>query len=333
MSRWVVRIICAAVAFSALGEGVKADTIADCRTASSAEARLAACSAVIAGRDYPAEQKAIAYRNRGRAHLDAGALDSALADLGEAVRLNPTDYQAFTYRALVKVGRNDLDGAIADYSEVVRLRPASAIGYSGRGHAHLVKGNAKLAIADFTEAIRLNPKSPSALNNRGLAHRQAGDLRRAFDDYTAAIMLNPIYALAYNNRGYVQETEGRRSEAIEDYRRALMIDPALVGARDGLNRLGAHGALAREADRLTDEGKALVDQHCKGCHAVDRTGVSPNSKAPAFRTLHARHPMQALREPLTRGIAAPHDTMPKFRLSDAEVDKIVAYINSLGAPR
>jgi len=42
--------------------------------------------------------------------------------------------------------------------------------------------------------------------------------------------------------------------------------------------------------------------------------------------------MQALREPLTRGIAAPHDEMPKFRLPDADVDKIVAYINSLEGP-
>jgi mono/diheme cytochrome c family protein len=43
--------------------------------------------------------------------------------------------------------------------------------------------------------------------------------------------------------------------------------------------------------------------------------------------------MQALREPLTRGIAAPHDEMPKFQLGEAEVDKVIAYINSLGVAR
>jgi len=42
-----------------------------------------------------------------------------------------------------------------------------------------------------------------------------------------------------------------------------------------------------------------------------------------------RHPILALREPLSRGIARPHDEMPKFELSDTEVDTIIAYINSL----
>ena len=41
------------------------------------------------------------------------------------------------------------------------------------------------------------------------------------------------------------------------------------------------------------------------------------------------HPLLALREPLSRGIAAPHDQMPKFALTEPEIDRIIAYINSL----
>ena len=41
------------------------------------------------------------------------------------------------------------------------------------------------------------------------------------------------------------------------------------------------------------------------------------------------HPLLALREPLSRGIAAPHDQMPKFALTESEIDRIIAYINSL----
>ena len=58
-------------------------------------------------------------------------------------------------------------------------------------------------------------------------------------------------------------------------------------------------------------------------------GTSPNPKAPPFRTVSRRHPSLALREPLSRGIAAPHDVMPHFKLSDDDVDMIIAYINSL----
>ena len=59
----------------------------------------------------------------------------------------------------------------------------------------------------------------------------------------------------------------------------------------------------------------------------------PNKEAPRFRDIHARHPILALRDPITRAIATPHDRMPKLPLSDAEVDKIIAYINSLRPAR
>jgi tetratricopeptide (TPR) repeat protein len=315
----------------AAGEG-RADPVQDCRSAQQPERRLAACTEVIDGAAFPADQKAIAYRSRGRARTEAGALDTAIADLSEAIRLNAQDSQAYGYRAQARLGRGDTDGAITDLGEMIRIRPAAA-GYNARGHAYLVKGEPKLAIADFTRAIELNPQSASALNNRGLAHKAAGDLPRAIDDFTAAIIINPIYALAYNNRGYAHEAQGRIADAIADYRRAVFVDPSLAGAKEALTRLGAAGEHAAESAKLIAEGKDLVERHCGWCHAIDRSGASPNPKAPPFRVVHQRHPMQALREPLTRGIAAPHDEMPKFQLGEAEVDKVIAYINSLGVGR
>ena len=142
-------------------------------------------------------------------------------------------------------------------------------------------------------------------------------------------MINPIYALAYNNRGYVYESQGRKQDAIENFRTALLLDPSLVGAKKGLERLGGSAAIAARSDELVREGKGLVEKNCAWCHATGPAGASPNKKAPEFRNLHERHPLLALREPLSRGIAARHDEMPDFALSNADVDKIVAYINSL----
>jgi mono/diheme cytochrome c family protein len=196
-----------------------------------------------------------------------------------------------------------------------------------------VRGDTTAAIADFTEAIRLNPKSASTFNRRGLAYRRSGDLTRAVEDYTSAIALNPAYALAFNNRGYVYEAQGHKDEAIADFKSAILLDPSLIGARDGLRRLGAAEALLAEAEARVQQGKSLVEKNCTPCHAVGPAGDSPNKKAPPFRTLHARHPNLALREPLSRGIAAPHDEMPRFALSSAEIDSIVAYVNNLAPTR
>ena len=60
-----------------------------------------------------------------------------------------------------------------------------------------------------------------------------------------------------------------------------------------------------------------------------RPAESPNPKAPLFRAIHQRHKLLTLREPLSRGIAATHDEMPTFKMSEAEIDTVIAYINSL----
>jgi len=322
------RIGLACLVVAATAGGAAADTLADCSQTRNAQAKLRACSEVIAG-PYGNDEKALAYRNRGNARADAGANAQAAADFAQAIRLRPDDASGYAGRARVRLALRDAAGAIEDYSEALRLTPETASLYVGRGHARFVKGDMAAAVADFTEAIRLNPNSPSTFNRRGLAYRRSGDLARAIGDYTAAIALNPVYALAYNNRGYVYEAQGRKDDAIADFQAALLLDPSLIGARDGLARLGIPSALLAETAARVREGKALVEQNCSGCHAVGAKGSSPNVKAPEFRNLHERHPGLALREPLSRGIAAPHDEMPKFALTGPQIDTVVAYINSL----
>jgi tetratricopeptide (TPR) repeat protein len=325
------RLSLGTIALCLTASAAVADPVTDCTRGANAAARLSACTAVIDGATYSADDKAMAYRSRGNARADAGAGMQALSDFTQAIRLRPEDASGYAGRARAKLGLRDLDGAIADYSEALRLAPTSPAHYTARGHAHYVKGDTKAAIADFDEALRLNPVSPSTLNRRGLAYRRAGDLDRAIDDYTAALALNPIYALAYNNRGYAREAQGRKDAAIADFQAAVLLDPSLIGAKEGLKRLGAPAVWFTESERRVAAGKALVEKNCAGCHAVGTKGASPNAKAPEFRSLAARHPSLALREPLSRGIAAPHDEMPKFTLSGPEIDTIVAYINSLSA--
>ncbi len=320
-------VVATFISFSlvALGGGAAhANVVDDCRSATSAEIQLSACSAIIASVAFSSTDKAMAFRNRGRARSDAGALDLALADLSEAIRLNPAEGWLYISRGLVRVRLNDLVGAIADYNEPIRLNPKSAIGYNGRGHAHLVRGNEKNAIADFSEAIALKPAGANTYNNRGLAYSKSGEPDRAIEDFTAAITLNPIYALAYNNRGYVHEQRGRRHSAIEDFRHALLLDPSLVGARDGLRRLRAESGLIEETLSRIKEGQGLVEAHCSGCHAFGRDGVSPNPKAPQFRALHQRHPIQALREPLTRATTRCRSLLCPMRRSTGSLPASIA---------
>lgn len=91
--------------------------------------------------------------------------------------------------------------------------------------------------------------------------------------------------------------------------------------------MGGTGPLASETDTMIAKGRALVEANCSRCHGV--AGDSLNPKAPLFRAISQRHRMLALREPLSRGITATHDEMPTFKFSDADIDTVIAYINSL----
>ena len=306
-----------------------ADLIDECREHPWTDVRLRACAEIIISPSFGLDAKALAYRYRGDARTDAGAFQQAIADFSEAIRLRPDNVAAFAGRARARFSVRNFASALSDYTQAIRLSPPTANLYIARGHVYLSQGNLDASIRDLTEAIRLEPRNASAFNNRGLALRKKGDRDGAIQDYSTAIAINPVYALAYENRGYLQEAQGQRNAAISDLRQALLFDPSLVGARDALRRLGSWQSIASESDRRIREGQALAERNCSGCHAIGAQGRSTNSKAPEFRNVSRRYTLLALREPITRGIAAPHDQMPQFLLSDEQIDTIVAYINSL----
>lgn len=322
--RAAVMLVSAIAAFS-----TQADVIVDCKSAKSGEARIAACSEIIASKAADQQARAAALRRRAAAYAERAANREAEADYTAALGMEPAVAAAMTGRANVRLALGNADGAISDLTDAIRLTGSSASLHMARGYAYLVKDDPVAAAADFDAVITLQPKNASAYNIRGLAHRKKGDLPKALADYAKAIELNPAYAQAYANRGYLHESQGDKLGAVADLARALQLDPALTGAASGLKRLGQPADVTTRSEQLIARGKALAQKNCAWCHAVDKTGESPNPRAPRWRELAGHHPVMALREPLSRGIARPHDEMPKFELSDAEVDTIIAYINSL----
>lgn len=310
-----------------------ADVSSECSSNVESELKLRACSAIIENPAFGPNEKATAYRNRGDIRTNAGAFDSAISDYTRSIQFGPGSVSVLSGRGLAKSSSGDLAGAIADYTEAIRLSAASADLHIERGYVHLAAGNVDASLADFTNAIRLNPNSASAYNNRGLAYRKKGDTVRAYDDYSAAIAINPVYALAYANRGYLNEQKGRKNQAVVDLRRAILLDPSLTAASEALDRLGADRAIRQESEDRVRAGGMLASEYCSGCHALGPEGASRNRNAPEFRNIARRHPLLALREPITRGIAAPHEEMPRIALTDRQIDSIVAYINNLAGQK
>ena len=87
-------------------------------------------------------------------------------------------------------------------------------------------------------------------------------------------------------------------------------------------------ARAQAQDAQVERGRALAQANCARCHAIGRNGDSPLAKAPPFRMLHRRYPVEALAEALAEGIKVAHP-MPQFRLEPSQIDDLIAYIKSL----
>ena len=131
--------------------------------------------------------------------------DQAVEFYTARIRANP---QASTYiaRGNIWSEKGEHDIAIADYGEAIRLDPKEASAYYNRGIAWSAKKDYEKAIADYGEAIRLDPKDARAYNNRGNAWQLQRDYEKAIADYGEAIRLDPKDAMAYHKRAWLWAT-------------------------------------------------------------------------------------------------------------------------------
>jgi cytochrome c len=80
---------------------------------------------------------------------------------------------------------------------------------------------------------------------------------------------------------------------------------------------------------LVQRGRTFAQTNCSRCHAIGPVGESPLPKAPPFRTLHLRYPVEDLVEALAEGIRTAHPAMPQFQLDGAQIGDLMAYLKSL----
>jgi mono/diheme cytochrome c family protein len=90
----------------------------------------------------------------------------------------------------------------------------------------------------------------------------------------------------------------------------------------------APGTAGAESDSIR-LGFIFAREHCSICHAILKTGESPEKLAPPFRDLHLRYPVEYLAEALGEGIRTGHPMMPEFQLDPDQVENLIAYLKTL----
>lgn len=93
--------------------------------------------------------------------------------------------------------------------------------------------------------------------------------------------------------------------------------------------VGGPAAWAAEDAAATAKGKALLEKNCARCHAIGLEGASKHPKAPPYRDVVLRYPVENLAEALAEGIMTGHPDMPELSFSPGEIDAILAYLRDL----
>jgi mono/diheme cytochrome c family protein len=78
-----------------------------------------------------------------------------------------------------------------------------------------------------------------------------------------------------------------------------------------------------------ESGRHLAELNCATCHAIGAAGESRHPMAPPFRTLSRDYPVNALEEAFAEGILVGHPDMPEFRFTPAQIDDLLAYVESV----
>ena len=192
---------------------------------------------------------------RGTENYARGALDEALADYSEAVRLKPTHSESYRCRAGVYIRKKQFDKALADCQEALRLDPANASAYNERAVCHAAAVDLQAALADYSEAIRLNPNDFMFWNGRAWTRNRLKQFDKALADATEALRLKPRSAFALHERGLARLGLEQYEEALADLRQAIQLEPGNVQAL--YHRGMASAALGDNQAALKDFDEAL----------------------------------------------------------------------------
>jgi tetratricopeptide (TPR) repeat protein len=150
------------------------------------DGQIAGCTRAINSGKYRGRNLAWAYTNRGSVYDYKKDFDRAIADLTEAIRLDPDAVVAYQDRAASYRNKGQYDRAIDDLDHAARLNPNDARTFMSRGIVYFKVGAIARSIADYDASLRIDPKFAPALCGRGVATLKEGDTDGGHADIDAA---------------------------------------------------------------------------------------------------------------------------------------------------
>jgi tetratricopeptide (TPR) repeat protein len=176
-------------------------------------------------------RRGLAYFYQGHTSFDLspneqlrGDVQKAVADLDEAVKLDPNSITWWHRRGMIHNYHKDFDRAIADFQEVVKRQPEWSGAYSALATVWYSKKDYAQALTNFRRAADVEPANPAILANIGSSQYYLKQYDAAIADFTKALEVNPEYAGIHAFRGDVYFKKRNYEQALQDLNKAVEID-------------------------------------------------------------------------------------------------------------
>jgi Flp pilus assembly protein TadD len=157
----------------------------------------------------------------GRAFLQSGRINEAIAELSTAVSLDPKLAAAHSLLGVAFDQKGLRDRAKESYEKAVRAEPEDAQTLNNLGFSLYQSGNYRAAIDRLKRAVKLAPTDERILNNLALALCRVGKFEEAYKHFARA----GGEVTGRLNTATMLERFGRDDEAIKYYEAARRIDP------------------------------------------------------------------------------------------------------------
>ncbi len=170
------------------------------------------------------QANAAAFLLRAKVYVQHKQFERALADLAEALRLNPLLGDALMVRASARVEMGDYAQALADVERRLQIDPPEPLALLTRGNLRAHLGEPESALADFSDFLRLQPGTVIAHRARALSYARLHRFDEAIADLNEALRLEPASADACLERGRMYQNKGCYPAALADYQKALDLE-------------------------------------------------------------------------------------------------------------
>jgi Tfp pilus assembly protein PilF/SAM-dependent methyltransferase len=163
------------------------------------------------------------YLQAAKDYLTSGNTELAIANLTEALKVNPNLAEAHHQLGLIQFQQGKFDDATLCFRRAISLEPQYTDAVYNLGNALAQSGQLAEAIATYKQVIDLQPHHLKAYLNLGVVHFQSQNLGAAVSCYQKALEIDSKNIRAYQSLATIFTDRGMLEKSIDCYQQAIAL--------------------------------------------------------------------------------------------------------------